>query len=294
VKNIICATQDADHSLRLSDVATAVKKKKQPVPSLSAVCRILQKHTFTTKQLYQIPEARNSDKVKQKRKEWVEEIGPTLNAENTTFIDESPFSFCITRSRGRSRRGKKAVVIIPQIKGKNHTVIAAISPLYGLIHYEIKVAEPEYEFLSKRKGSKKKKIKRQGVTRDIFRQFLLNLLELPMFHSPSSSSSSSSSAPQKYTLVYDNAKIHKGDIDEVIFSSGHTPQPLCAWSPALNPIEYVFSKWKIMFRSLPHSSDSLVDRAIAQAARKITSSDCMHYFEHTKSLYKKCLALEDL
>lgn len=209
-------------------------------------------------------------------------------------IDESPFSCCLTRKRGRSRRGQRAVITVPQIKGKNHTVIAAISPVYGLVHYEIKVAEPEYEFLSKRKGSKKKKIKRKGVTRDIFRQFLLNLLELPMFHSPSSSSSSSSSSPQKYIFIYDNARIHKGDIDELIFNSGHTPQPLCPWSPALNPIEYAFSKWKSSYRSLDHSTDELVDEAIRTSSHTITPSDCWHYFQHTKSLYSKCLALEDL
>lgn len=76
---------------------------------------------------------------------------------NSIFIDESPFNFCITPTQGRSLKGQPAIVQTPQIKGKNHIVIAAISPQLGLIYYEIKITEPDEEFISKRKGSKKTK-----------------------------------------------------------------------------------------------------------------------------------------
>jgi transposase len=294
VKKIICDTQDNNNSIRYNDIIKIINKKRQPAPSFSSVHRVLKENNFTTKQLYQIPKARNSIEIKDKRKEWCINTGPTLHSHNTIFIDESPFCFCITRTRGRSRKGVKAVSIVPQIRGKNHTLIAAISPTHGIIHYQIKVSEREEEFISKRKGSKKVKTKPKGVTRDVFRNFILTLLDNPIFHSPSSSSSSSSSSPITYHFIYDNAQIHKGDIDEVIFSSGHTAVPLPPYSPALNPIEYAFSKWKLIYRSLPHSTDSLVDKSIKQASKQITSTDCLHWFEHTQTLYKNCVDMKDM
>jgi hypothetical protein len=72
------------------------------------------------------------------------------------------------------------------------------------------------------------------VTRDVFRSFLIDLLARPPLSDRSTT----------FTLVLDNATIHKGDIKETIFEVGHTCMFLPARSPALNPIEYAFSKWK--------------------------------------------------
>ena len=71
-------------------------------------------------------------------------------------------------------------------------------------------------------------------------------------------------------------------------------QLLPAWSPELNPIEYAFSKWKMRYRALHADSESEVDEAIQQAATSITPQDCMRYFDHTRELYAKCSALEDI
>jgi hypothetical protein len=136
------------------------------------------------------------------------------------------------RTRGRSRKGQPAVGVVPAIRGRNRTVIAAISPTRGLLYFEIKVTEPDEEFISKRKGSKKKKTGPKGVTRDIFRNFLIHLSE----HPPLSDHSTT------FTLLFDNARIHLGDIQETIFQVGHTQQRLPAWSPELNPIEHIFVK----------------------------------------------------
>jgi hypothetical protein len=175
-----------------------------------------------------------------------------------------------------------------------HVQFVAISPIHGVIHYQIHITQPDEEFISKRKGSKKKKTKPKGVTRDIFRQFIIDLLSNSIFHSSSPSSNSTSTSPQTYQLIFDNAKIHQGDIEEVIFQSGHTTKSLPPYSPALNPIEYIFSKWKLSFRSLPHSSDSLVDSAIKNSASTITLTDCLNCFIHSQSLYEKCVRLEDI
>ena len=66
------------------------------------------------------------------------------------------------------------------------------------------------------------------------------------------------------------------------------------WSPALNPIEYVFSKWKLNYRARQAESECAVDEAIHESAKSIKPADCLNYFQHTQSLYVKALNMEDM
>ena len=253
-------------------------------PSLSSIHRRLRLCGYTTKQMVMHARPRNTFMMKARRKQWCTEVGASLTPNTVVFIDESPFSFCIIRSRGRSQRGEDAVSITPQIRGKNHSVIAAMSPTLGLIHWEIKVTEPDFEFLSKRKGSKKKRTGPKGVTREVFRSFLIRLFDKLADAAPS----------QPFTLVMDNCAIHLGDIRDTIFQVGHTQQLLPAWSPALNPIEYTFSKWKLAYRAHHVRSEGSVDPAVEAAASTITTRDCRRWFDHTQKLYAKCQAMENI
>jgi transposase len=285
VRECVISAQDRDSVLRLQDLANEVENSLHlPPPSLSTVWRMLKGEVFTTKNVEQYANARNTPETKQKRAAWCRDVGPTLEADTSIWIDETPFSFCIMRSRGRSRKGQPAIGVVPAIRGRNHTVIAAISPTRGLLYFEIKVTEPELEFISKRKGSRKKKTSPRGVNRDIFRNFLIHLFTLPLF----------SDSNTRFTLLCDNARIHKGDIDETIFQAGHSLQYLAAWSPELNPIEYAFSKWKLAYRALFPATEEAVDEAIRSSSTDITPLDCQHYFQHTQSLYAKAVNMEDL
>ena len=285
VRQLIVALQDADASLRLQDLHSLLDVVcLDSPPCLNTIWCIEQAAGFTTKQMSAHAAPRNTLATKEKRAAWCTDVGAALVADDDVFIDESPFSYTIIRRRGRSRKGQPALIVTPQIRGRNHTVIAALSPTRGLIYYEIKVTEPDEEFLSKRKGSKKKKTRPKGVTRDVFRSFLINLFATPTFQSTS----------KPFTLLFDNVRMHLGDIEETIFQAGHKRQLLAAWSPALNPIEYAFSKWKLAYRGLHADSEAAVDDAIKQAATNITPADCQHWFDHTQRLYAKCLAMEDL
>lgn len=285
VRQLIAALQSADNSLRLQDIQHLLEAAFfDGAPCLNTIWRIEQAAGFTTKQMQAHAAPRNTLATKEKRAAWCRDVGASLVPHESIFIDESPFSFCIVRRRGRSLKGQPAIAVTPQIRGKNHTVIAAISPTRGLLHWEIKVTEPDTEFLSKRKGSKKKKTRPKGVTREVFRGFLINLFATPAFQSSS----------KPFTLLFDNVRLHLGDIEDTIFQAGHERKLLAAWSPALNPIEYAFSKWKLAYRALRADSEAAVDDAIKQSARAITPANCMRWFKHTQSLYAKCLALEDL
>jgi transposase len=298
VKRCITALQDSDSSLTLSEIHALLDATFfAGAPSLNTIWRVEKEAGFTTKKQEANAAPRNTLATKEKRRTWCQQVGPTLTAERSIFIDETPFSFCIVRTRGRSRKGKPAIAVTPQIRGKNHSVIAAISPSFGLLYYEIKLTKPDEEFISKRKGSKKKKTGPKGVTRDVFRSFLINLFTHPPFSSPAAASSSASSIPvssSPLTLVMDNCRIHLGDIGDTIFQTGHIQQLMPAWSPALNPIEYVFSKWKLAYRAHHADSEGAVDEAIRASAKSITPADCLHCFQHTQSLYAKAVAMKDL
>ena len=118
----------------------------------------------------------------------------------------------------------------------------------------------------------------------MFRSFLINLFATPTFQS----------ASKPFTLLFDNVRLHLGDIEDTIFQAGHERKLLAAWSPALNPIEYAFSKWKLAYRALHADSEASVDECIKQSAGCITPANCQHWFEHTQHLYAKCLDMEDL
>lgn len=285
VRDHVVCVQEGDAALRLRDLADAVQRDLHTTPpSIQSISRILLEEGFTTKRLQQYANDRNTAATKQKRQKWIRDVGRALKADTAIFIDESPFSFCIMRTRGRSRRGQPALGVVPAIRGKNHTVIAAISPTLGLVHYQIHITQPSEEFVSKRKGSKKKRTGPKGVTRDIFRGFLIDLLAKLAAAAPG----------RRFTLLYDNVRIHKGDIADVIFSAGHEARSLAPWSPELNPIEYAFSTWKFAYRVHYPDTEEAVDAAIRASAASITPAKCQHDFDHTRSLYDACEALEDL
>jgi transposase len=291
VRSLLVYAQAHDAALRLSDLADAVQRDlHQSPPHISTVHRILKACDFTTKHMQPYANQRNTQTTKQKRQQWVRDVGAGLTAANAVFIDETPFSMSLMRGRGRSRKGVPALGVVPAIRGKNHSVIAALSPSAGLLYYEIKVTAPEEEFISKRKGSAKKKTGPKGVTRDVFRLFLIHLIASPAFQLLASQSGPS----QSLQLVCDNARIHKGDADETVFQAGYTLQFLPPYSPELNPIELAFSKWKLAYRVHYPASEEEVDPAITAAAATITQQDCQHYFEHTQTYHAACEALDDL
>ena len=93
----------------------------------------------------------------------------------------------------------------------------------------------------------------------------------------------------------DNVAFHKcTTIKEFIIASGHTVRYLPPYSPALNPIEEAFSKWKnVVRRSNCMSSDDL-SVAIESGFDSITTDDCDGYYRHMKMSVRKALNRENL
>lgn len=216
-----------------------------------------------------------------------EENGDTLTADNAIFIDETPFSFTILRRRGRGRKGVPAVqsvscqLFVVKITASLQQFRLVTVCCTGKLRW---LSLKLHSFQSEKAVRQQRKTGKKGVTRDVFRTFVIELLQKPMF----------SAAGAHDYLVCDNANIHKGDIDEVIFQAGHEQLFLPPYSCELNPIENVFSTWKLAYRVLFPATEEEVDEAIHRSATSITAQGCLHCFEHTRTLYAAALAMEDL
>ena len=80
----------------------------------------------------------------------------------------------------------------------------------------------------------------------------------------------------------------------MIFQAGHELIYIPPWSPELNPIENIFSIWKSAFKKLEKKTEQQVDEAIKTAATEITQRDCESCFNHSQTLYAKCIRMEDI
>ena len=83
------------------------------------------------------------------RREYGEWLIHTTNepGHEIIFVDESGFNLWISRTRGRARKGERAVRIVGAQRGANFTLILAVSSTRGRIHHEVfqgKVFQMQY------------------------------------------------------------------------------------------------------------------------------------------------------
>lgn len=104
----------------------------------------------------------NSESAKKKRLVFCIEFKEMLMDKETeiVYIDETPMYCTDHRSRGRSRRGTKAVVrTVPGSKFSGRTQIAiACSPLLGIVHSDVYPPHPKKVSVKSTNKSKKRKL----------------------------------------------------------------------------------------------------------------------------------------
>ncbi|XP_037808318.1 uncharacterized protein LOC119601452 [Lucilia sericata] len=169
--------------------------------------------------------------------------------EKIIFIDESGFNYHLRRNKARSRVNTAAHVIVPTVRGRNVSLIAAMN-IHGVLH--------------------KKIVANSSVNTDIFTHFLEEL-----FNNLVESNITGA------WLILDNAQIHKTQIvKDKIAEFGHTLVFLPPYSPMLNPIEKVFSKTKLCARNLLADPDINMDLVaiIKKSVESVTPSDCNNYY----------------
>lgn len=196
--------------------------------------------------------------------------------QHRVYIDETGLNLHISRTRGRAEVGRRAARIVCGQRGRNMTVIMAISNQVGAVYHEVVWG---------------------GVNAEVFGAFLASL-EAVLGEEPA-------------VVIMDNAPAHRN-----AEMPDHPVRMLPPHSPFLNPIENVFSMYKADLKHrLVQVQQRLDDRTAALAAghRGLTSwrsailEDLAHQavttvtrdkvsaaYRHSNTFLAACLAREDI
>jgi transposase len=159
------------------------------------------------------------------------------------FVDEMGCHQAMARSHARAPKGKRVHAKKPNNRGKNQTVLGALT-WEGLVALMTVIG---------------------GTTTNVFLEFvrchLVPLLKPGM------------------KVVMDNLKVHHADeVRRLIEATGAKIIFLPPYSPQYNPIENAWSKFKALLRKrTPRTRDDLI-RDIHCTARDISTDDAEGYF----------------
>lgn len=200
--------------ITLKQLTEKLQQDHQIVVSKECVRKHLDGLMFTLKDLRREPEKANTDENKIKRCEYARQL-LNYQADNMpiVYMDETNFNLFTSRTKGRSKKGKRCTHIAAGSRGSNIHVIGCIGNM-GLIHYEL------------RRGAFKKPEANTFIRRCL--QNARNLYQSPV------------------VMVIDNAPCH-ASVEEVLQEDefiDHCLLRLAPYSPMLNPIELGWSSLK--------------------------------------------------
>jgi transposase len=173
-------------------------------------------------------------------------LASRFDARRLVFVDESGFNTSMTRLYARAPKGKRAYGKVPRNRGKNTTLIAAIT-LEGAMGESMTV---------------------EGATdSEAFEAYVEHFL------APSLS--------EGQVVVLDGLGAHRTEkVKELIEARGADLVFLPSYSPDLNPIEEAFSKIKQLVRKAGARVRGALVEAIGRALAAVTIEDAAGWFAH--------------
>jgi transposase len=173
-------------------------------------------------------------------------LASRFDARRLVFVDESGFNTSMTRLRARAPKGKRAYGKVPRNRGKNQTLIAAIT-------------------LERAMGES---MSLEGGTDALaFETYVEHFL------APSLS--------KGQVVVLDGLGAHRTDkVRQLIEARGADVVFLPSYSPDLNPIEEAFSKIKQFVRKAGARVREELVEAIGRALAAVTIEDAAGWFAH--------------
>ena len=248
---IVKSWVDADCALSLKALADIVMDEFSITVSKSTINRILDNLNYSFKTIHLIPERQNATDNIQVRKEYAFQFSalPSIYSEDQiVFIDEVGFNVSMRTSRGRSPVGSPAVTAVPCIRSRNISIYCAIKR-NRIIYFKANNRAFNGENFIDYINELKPRLQEAGV---------LNA-----------------------KLIMDNARFHKmTSVQTVIAEHGLNILYLPPYSPFLNPIENMFSKWKDITKRLNPRNENELMSAILNGSELVTSEDCVGYFRN--------------
>ena len=173
-------------------------------------------------------------------------LASRFDARRLVFVDESGFNTSMTRLRARAPKGKRAYGKVPRNRGKNTTLIAAIT-LQGAMGASMSV---------------------EGATDSLaFEAYVEHFL--------------APSLCEGQVVVLDGLGAHRTQkVEELIEGRGADLVFLPSYSPDLNPIEEAFGKIKQLVRKVGARVREALVEAIGRALGAVTPEDAAGWFAH--------------
>ena len=173
-------------------------------------------------------------------------LASRFDARRLVFVEESGFHTSMTRLRARAAKGKRAYGKVPRNRGKNQTLIAAIT-LQGAMGESMSVEG--------------------GTDALAFETYVEHFL--------------APSLREGQVVVLDGLGAHRTDrVEELIEARGAELVFLPSYSPDLNPIEEAFSKIKQLVRKEGARAREALVEAIGRALAAVTAEDAAGWFAH--------------
>lgn len=250
--------------------ALRVELPQKPHVCINSVANMLNGQLITMKKMEDAPAERNSPPTKESRQEFAEWMLQHGINQELIFIDEAGFNLWLKRTRGRARRGHRAVRVVGGQRGPNITSVFAVSNIRGLILHEIFP---------------------RAMTGDRFVQFLSRV--------------STSSGHGRITFVFDNAPVHRRAGDSAIAET-HTLRWLPPYSPFLNIVEQAFSCWKaglkrqlaeVQYQQLGQRNEerlATLYQLAEQSTAEVTPEKSQAWFRHLQSYLPRCIRKDDI
>ena len=171
-----------------------------------------------------------------------------FDARRLVFVDESGFNTSMSRLRARAPRGQRAYGKVPRNRGKNTTLIAAIT-LEGAMGEAMTIEG--------------------AADAEVFKTYVEHFL--------------APSLEKGKVVVLDGLGAHRTDkVRELIESTGADLVFLPPYSPDLNPasLEEAFSKIKQLVRKVGARTRGPLVEAIARALVAVRPEDAVGWFVH--------------
>ena len=226
----------------LEEFEAAELRKRRIRTSRSSLWRFLDRRNITFKKSLQAAERQRAD-VARARRRWMREQG-MFDPDRLVFIDETAVSTNLVRLWGRAPCGVRVIGTVPLGAWETITFVAALR------HNKL-VAPMVVE---------------GAMTGEMFRAYVEHCL-VPTLR-------------RNDIVVMDNCRVHLGPaIRKAIERAGATLRYLPKYSPDLNPIEMVYSKFKTFLRKVAARTVSGLTRAIRTFIPQLSPQECANYFK---------------
>ena len=262
-KMMIRSWVDEDATITLKKLRQKLMDECNMSVSVSTINRYLNQFHYSLKTLTIVPQRRNCESTLDQRLFYAQKFNAKLletEGKTFVFIDEVGFSVSSRTRFGRSLTGSSACISVPSVRSRNISVIASMSKDKMVMY----------------------KINHKPVNGEDFKGFLIEL-----------SSFCRSNGVEDPCFILDNARIHHyRGLEDIIHSLQLSLLYLPPYSPFLNPIENVFSKWKNTVVRSEAKCESDLLKLIEEGFNSISCDDCSGYYGKMLRYIAKCLARE--